>query len=78
MLVHIISDPGDQNGRIKFLPGKYAGIRMAGGMTNNKNGLVFWTGLNRLAKWSIYHVRIALYCIASRKTTGEMVWQLRA
>lgn len=39
-LPDIISDPGDQNGRIKFLPSKYAGIRKTGGMENNKNGLL--------------------------------------
>lgn len=38
MLVVFISDPDDQNGRIKFLPREYAGVRKTGRMAN-KNGL---------------------------------------
>lgn len=53
MLIDIMSDPGDQNGRIKFSPSKYADVRKTGGMASDKNGLVFWTDLNHLTKWSL-------------------------
>lgn len=72
-LADIIRDSGDQIGRIKFLASKHAGIRKTGGMANNKNELVFWTDLNHHTKWSPYHVRIALHCIASGKIMRKMV-----